>query len=574
MVSDEFEFLPVDKADFCVVDVETTGLSPRFNNVIEIGIVRVSRLKIVDKYHSLINPGRAVPYYITSFTGISNDDIYNAPFFEDIVEDLVKYFSGSIIAGHNLSFDRAFLRKEFEFCGKEKLGNPHLCTHNLARRLYPMLKSKSLSSICRHLHVMNYRKHRALEDAEATARILIKMLIELKIKHKIKNVGELISFQYLPKERKILRINKKLAADVASLPDAPGIYSFLNSRGKIIYIGKAKSLRSRVRSYFLTTAPKKAKRIIKQTARIKTEITNSELTALLKEAESIKIKNPRHNSLLKKYGSKYFLRVIQTHASPRIEICNYFDFDGNDYFGLFISKKKALLIHEMISKTFELRECDDTEFLKGKSCFLADIGRCLAPCIATEKESYNKELEKVYEFLYGKNQFALNRLLHKMKFYSEKQKYEKAAEVKQLIDLILSQTHKSSLLAEPVNSANVLFEISERFGKDFILMLSGKIYVKQSSYDTSDGFDEALDDYFNKTINTRIMPEEEDLEKMKITLNWLIKNRNKVRALYLKDFNNKEELNISMSNSGVAYNNSESVFDVKNYFDEESIPTE
>jgi DNA polymerase-3 subunit epsilon len=573
MISEEFKSLPVDKAHFCVVDVETTGLSARYNNIIEIGIVRISGLKVVDKYHSLINPGRSVPYYISSFTGITNDDVYNAPFFEDIADSLIKFFSGSIIVGHNLSFDRAFLRKEFEFCGKDSLSNPHLCTHNLARRLFPLLKSKSLSSLCRHFHIVNLSKHRALEDAEATARVLIKMISELK-KHKIKNIDELIGFQYLPKERKILRINKKLASDVASLPDAPGTYSFLNSRGEIIYIGKAKSLRNRVRSYFLTTAPRKARRIIKQTARIKTEITNSELTALLKEAESIKIKNPKHNSLLKKYGSKYFLRITQSHASPRLEICNYFDFDGNDYFGLFISKKKALLLYEMIGKTFELRECDDTEFLKGKACFLADIERCLAPCTAGVNESYNQELDRVYEFLYGKNQFALNRLLHKMKFYSEKQKYEKAAEVKQLIDLILTQTHKSSLLAEPVNSANVLFEITEKFGKDFILMLSGKIYVKQNSFDIGDVFEEALDDYFNKTINIRIMPENEDLEKMKITLNWLIKNRNKVRAFYLKDYNNKEELNISLSRSGVVNNNYEFLFDVKNYTNEESISAE
>jgi DNA polymerase-3 subunit epsilon len=437
-----------------------------------------------------------------------------------------------------------------------------------------MLKSKSLSSICRHLNIINLSKHRALEDAEATARVLIKMLPELKRKHKIKNVGELISFQYLPKEKKIFRINKKLAADVAVLPDAPGIYSFLNSKGQIIYIGKAKSLKNRVRSYFLTTAPRKAKRIIKQTARIKTEITNSELTALLKEAESIKIKNPKHNSLLKKYGNKYFLRITQTHISPRLEICNYFDFDGNDYFGLFISKKKALLLYEMISKTFELRECDDTEFLKRKACFLADIERCLAPCIAAENGNYNQELERVYEFLYGKNQFALNRLLHKMKFYSDKQRYEKAAEVKQLIDLILSQTHKSSLLAEPVNSANVLFVISDRFGKDYILMLSGKIYVKQNNFGVRENFDEALEDYFNRTINTRIMPEDEDLEKMKITLNWLIKNRNKVRAFYLKDYHNKEELNISISRNTWANNQSESLFDLKNFINEESVSSE
>ena len=127
------------------------------------------------------------------------------------------------------------------------------------------------------------------------------------------------------------------------MPDAPGVYYFLNSKGQTIYIGKAKSLRERVRSYFSQTAPRKAKKIIKSASKLKIELTNSELTALLKEAESIKSKNPRLNTQLKKYGNKYFLRVNTTHKFPDLEISNHFDFDGNDYFGLFRHKEKSNL---------------------------------------------------------------------------------------------------------------------------------------------------------------------------------------------------------------------------------------
>ena len=137
-----------------------------------------------------------------------------------------------------------------------------------------------------------------------------------------------------------------------SLPEAPGVYYFINSKGKIIYIGKAKSLSKRVRSYFLLTAPRKAKRMIKQTKRIKYEITNSELTALLSEAELIKMINPRHNLQLKHYGNKYFLRINQTRPFPDLEISNNFDFDGNDYFGLFVTKKKAEIVYELIKQGF------------------------------------------------------------------------------------------------------------------------------------------------------------------------------------------------------------------------------
>ena len=177
------------------------------------------------------------------------------------------------------------------------------------------------------------------------------------------------------------------------------------------------------------------------------------------EAESIKLINPRHNRQLKKYGNKYFIRINKSTKYPKAEIISNFDFDGNDYFGLFISRRKAEVVLDIIDKTFSLRECNDKEFRKGKKCFLADIERCTAPCAKNNDPDYFDELEKVYEFLSGGNQSALNRMLNKMKDYAAKEKYEKAAETKQVIDLILSQTHKSSLLAEPVNKANVLFEI-------------------------------------------------------------------------------------------------------------------
>jgi DNA polymerase III subunit epsilon len=562
---EEILSLPINKTSFCVLDVETTGLSPQYNNIIEIGIVRVKNLKIVEKYHSLINPGRDIPTFITSLTGISNDDVYDAPFFDDIANEVIEFVGNDVVAGHNLSFDNSFLKREFKYCGKEELKNPNLCTLRVAKRIFPLLKSKSLGSVASFLKVKNISSHRALGDAETTAKILIKM-----VKHVQKNLGfgtlaELINFQFTTASRiDGANLKSKFLSEFDSLPDAPGVYYFLNSQGKIIYIGKAKSLSSRVRSYFSQTAPRKAKKIIKSASKLKIEMTNSELTALLKEAESIKTKNPRLNTQLKKYGNKYFLRVNTVHKFPDIEVCNHFDFDGNDYFGLFGTKKKAAAMFEMINKTFSIRECSAKEFVKSKKCFLADIDRCLAPCEIKNKAIYFDELEKVYEFLYGKNQFALMRMINKMKDYSTKQRYENAQEVKEIIDLILSQTHKTSLLAEPVNSANVLFEINETFARDYVLLLSGRIYVKRSNMNEKDFFEDAIDDYFAKTIHTDIVPNEEDLEKMKITLNWLIKNRNKVKCFYLKEFTSKDELYRRLTSQSTRYKLPEvSVFDLK-----------
>lgn len=558
--------IPVEEADFCVLDTETTGLSPRSNNIIEIGLVKISKMKIVDTFHSMINPGRAIPYFITNLTGITDDDVYNAPFFEDIAYKIIDFIGDSVVVAHNLSFDKSFLRSEFTNSGLDYLGNNELCTLKIAKKLYPHLRSKSLGSVSAFLNLKNSGAHRALSDADITAKVLLKMIKELK-KNDVIYLDELISYQKSPAIfTSPLKAKKKLLEDVTGLPNAPGIYHFLNSRNEIIYIGKAKSLRDRVKSYFSPTAPRKAKKIVKQASRLKIQITNSELTALLTEAESIKLANPKHNSQLKKYGNKYFLKITSTHKFPAVEICNHFDFDGNDYFGLFISRKKAQTVFEVLTKTFTIRECSDTELAKGKACFLAQIDRCTAPCENKDSKLYCDELEKIYEFLYGKNQFALKRLLNKMKYYSDTQKYEKAAEVKELVDMILSQTHKSSLLAEPVNLANVLFEISEGAGRDYILMLKGKIFIKKYSLKDRDYFEEAIEDFYEGAIDVDPVPNNEDLEKMKITLNWLIRNRNKVRVFYLKDYTGKSELFTQLSTNRLSHNTlPETTFDIKDF---------
>lgn len=555
--------IPLNKAIFTVVDVETTGLSAAKNRVIEIALVKVENLKITEKYQTLINPLTYIPYFITNLTGIANDDVKNSPTFDRVADKIINFSENSILTAHNFSFDSSFLRSEFAICGRDFQAQDTLCTVKLARKIYPALKSKSLGSVSRHLNLKNSDAHRALGDAETTARILIKMIKELMQNENIQTVDELLSYQTGLLETSSLKIKKELRQDFNSLPSAPGIYYFTNKKGDIIYVGKAKSIKERVRSYFTTAAPRKASKIVKQAARLKFEITNSELTALLTEAETIKLINPKHNYQLKKYGNKYFIRISKMDAAPKVEITNHFDFDGNDYFGLFISRKRADTMFDFINRAFAIRECSDKEFNKGKPCFMFDIHRCTAPCLNINENitNHNVELANVYEFLYGKNQFALNRLLNKMKEHSEKQQYEKAAEVKELVDFILNQTHKSSIVAEPVNKANVLFEIISKYSNDFVLMKEGKIFIKQYLHNKIDFFDQALNDFYENNTNNKFIPSEEDLEKMKITLNWLIKNRNLVKTFYLKDYSNKQELYYAIS----------SVADKSQYFNENEI---
>ncbi len=171
----------------------------------------------------------------------------------------------------------------------------------------------------------------------------------------------------------------------------------------------------------------------------------------------------------------------------------------------------------------------------------------MAPCVSPEiKNEYDAEMEKVFEYLSGQNQYAVNRLLKRMRYLSDKKRYEEAAVVRDSIENILNHLNRSSILAEPVNRAKVLIEIKDSPETDYLLMLEGKILIKDYFVTENVNFENALQEYFSGTINIFNEWTEEDLEKMKISLSWLVKNRNKVKIHYLKNFQTFEELLTSL----------------------------
>ncbi len=535
---------PFSETTFSVIDFETTGTSPPASRAIEIGIVRVENFKIVDTFQSFFNPGIDIPPFISRLTGIENEDLLNAPKFEDIVNEIKEFIDETVLVGHNLQFDFAFLSSEFKLANTVLPNLAQICTLKLSRHLFPQLKSKSLGSMAKHLRLRHKNVHRALGDATVTAKILIKLITILKEEHNGETINDIISFQSTPSVSKSFRlIKKKLIDDLASLPDSSGVYFFKDSKDKIIYIGKAKNLKKRVKNYFSASASRKAKKISRKAHRLGFAVTASELSALVLEAELIKIHKPQFNTLLKRYSQNYFIRVFLSHIYPDIKVSSNFDFDGNDYFGPYSNRITAKSLKEIVDKTYLLRECNDKELSKNKKCYLFDIKRCLAPCINKDiKDDYKIELENVYEFLEGKNQKAVNRLLNKMKDLSERQKYEEAAEFRDTVNLILNQLSRSSILAEPINKANVLIEVKDSFSIDYILFLEGRVFIKNYYLKEQDFFDVALDDYFDNTFHLLAGMEQKDLEKIKISLSWLVKNRNKVKVHYLKDYESKLEL--------------------------------
>ena len=163
------------------------------------------------------------------------------------------------------------------------------------------------------------------------------MVKALKEEHEVETVSDLIRFQSLPTSAPYKMIKKKLTDDYSNVPDDPGVYFFKNAKGEIIYIGKAKSLKQRVSNYFISNTPRKPRKIVQKASGLGFQVTNTELTALLAEAELIKKKDPRYNTLLKNYSRSYFLMINYVQKYPQIEIASKFAFDGNDYYGPMLS---------------------------------------------------------------------------------------------------------------------------------------------------------------------------------------------------------------------------------------------
>lgn len=537
-----------EDAEYCVFDFETTGTAARNDKVIEIGAVMVKKGRIVDTFSSFINPGRAIPYYITQITGITNDDVKDAPYFDEVYQKIKDFFGDAILTAHNLSFDYSFLKNECMFYDLLMPLNESICTLKIARLIYPQLPSKSLGNIVRHLQIRHRDVHRGLGDATATAKVLLRMFKVLRDEHGINTASDLIDFQKHSAAVKPFRIiKKKLVDDYSKIPDSPGVYFFKNSHEEIIYVGKAKSLKDRLRNYFMNNAVRKSKDIVRRSSRLGYQTTNSELTALLAEAELIKIHMPKKNTLLKRYPQSYFIRMSDILNFPAVIVTNNFEFDGDNYFGPYSNRNTANAMKEIADKTFQLRECSEKEFRKHKKCYLADIQRCLGPCINEMiVDEYKHEVEQVNDFLCGVNQYAVDRLLNRMKELSTKQKFEEAAQIRDVVQSILNQLHKASILAEPINKANALIEVLGYRKNDFLLLLEGKIIIKDYFMDRHDYFDDTLDDYFSRTVQTNKELSDKDLERLRITLSWLVKNKEKIIIHYLKDFNSIQEISQQM----------------------------
>jgi excinuclease ABC subunit C len=256
--------------------------------------------------------------------------------------------------------------------------------------------------------------------------------------------------------------NKKLKLKIKNLPTSPGVYIFRNKAGKIVYIGKAKNLRNRVRSYFqpIHKLEHKTARLASVIDDLELLVTDSEIEALILEANLIKEHKPRYNVNLK--DDKHFPYIKITNESfPRVLIVRRLEKDGARYFGPYTSSKPMRKTFNFLCRLFKIRTCNlIIPHPKGKIqkvCLDYHIGRCGGPCEGFQTEAEYRELvDSVVLFLSGKGEELLEKLEKRMAYLSRRMKFEEAAEVRDQLQALESVRHKQKVDAGQVVNRDVI----------------------------------------------------------------------------------------------------------------------
>jgi DNA polymerase III subunit epsilon len=374
-------------------DIETTGLGARSGKIIEIALIRVEQNKIVDEFHSLVNPGHHLPDWISSLTGILDTDLEGQPFFSDIADKVAKICNDAVFIAHNVRFDYSFIKNHLQDCGhsfKPEL----LCTVRLSRALYPKHRSHKLENIINRHNINVPARHRAYEDAKA-------LWDFCNIAYK--ECGKETFEAAIAKQIKRRSLPPNLSPDIISnITNSPGVYIFEDNDGKPLYVGKSIHLRQRVLSHFSSdTESNKEMRMSLNVHNIKTIETPNELDALLLESKLVKEMLPLYNRKLRR-ARKYVALLKKVNRDGYISISiddiDLADCDPKDLYGIYETRGKAkvaLLSHQ---QTFSI--CP--KFLgleKGKGpCFAYHLGKCSGACTGKEDATkHNLRLELALE---------------------------------------------------------------------------------------------------------------------------------------------------------------------------------
>ncbi|MBN1188063.1 MAG: GIY-YIG nuclease family protein [Bacteroidales bacterium] len=385
---------------YAIIDIETTGGSPKTEKITEIAIFIHDGNQITDEFVTLINPEKTIPYFITGLTGITNEMVANAPKFYEVAKKIVEFTEGKIFVAHNSNFDYSFIKEEFRQLGYV-FEREQLCTVKLSRKLIPGLRSYGLGNLCHELRINNQSRHRAAGDALATVKLFEKLL-------SLNQCDEVLLAEVSGLSLKGIHPSLDIQK-IKNAPEQCGVYYFYNDRRELIYVGKSRCIRKRLLSHFSNTKSKRAIEMKAGIADIGYEITGSELVALLLESNEIKKHKPLYN------------------RSQRFSIFNYGLYtwmDENGYIQLGLRKNSEMdeipvttfnnlpeakqVLNKMIEDYQLCQKLSGIYKAKG-SCFHHQLSMCLGACVGKEQpDSYNQRVTKsLKKFQVEENNFLI-----------------------------------------------------------------------------------------------------------------------------------------------------------------------
>jgi len=377
---------------YAILDIETTGGSPKTEKITEIAIFFHDGQKVVDEWSTLINPEKSIPYFITGLTGITNEMVADAPRFYEVAKEIVERTEDHIIVGHNVKFDYSFIKSEFKTLGFN-FDRSTLCTIKLSRKIFPGHKSYSLGKLCKELGIEIHDRHRAAGDALATVK-----LFEMLQNQEDGELGQ--EFLKEPSGR-YKNLNENLTVeDIQKLPEECGTYYFFDDAQQLLYIGKSKDIRHRVLSHLGNTTTKRALELKQRIHSISYELTGSELIALLKESKEIKEQKPRYNRAQKRNTSYWGLYPGKDEYGYITFALKKLSETPHDPVTSFNNKKEAReALTKMVGKNWLCQKLSGLYQTDG-ACFHHSIRQCNGACIQGEAvAAYNKRAETLLDSL-------------------------------------------------------------------------------------------------------------------------------------------------------------------------------
>ncbi len=415
---------PLFDVPFCVLDLETTGGSPVDCGITEIGAVKVRRGEVLGTFQTLVDPGTPIPPFITILTGITHAMVVRAPSIETALPSFLEFIGDAVVVGHNVRFDLSFIRAAALSLGYPPPANRSVDTAALARRLWrEEVPNLRLATLAAHVRSPVTPIHRALEDATATLHVLYALL------ERAGTIGVTVleDLLQLPTARGAPHYRKIRLGD--RLPRLPGVYLFRDRNGAVIYVGKAKNLRTRVRSYFYGDERRSVATMLRELESIDHRVCQSELDAEVTELRMIHQHRPRHNRRSRPTAA-HWVRLTDDRF-PRLSLARTVKEKAIFHLGPFRSRRAAEVVLTAMWDAVPIRRCSGKPGSRDGRCAPAQMGLARCPCDGSlDEHDYREVIELVIEAVERQPALLLDPLIEKMQQHARGQRFEEAGWVR------------------------------------------------------------------------------------------------------------------------------------------------